>query len=140
MTGYNKALVLQGVRDELAEATRRADVAHQKARADWQSSAERIGKLRREALTIVATALAIDDDEERAQYLFPKGRMYNSPLNRLEDAGHPIPPEPERVVTHREKQLQNVIAIIESADAPTVTVADLRALGVLQFVAVPKGA
>ena len=140
MAGFNRDLILQGVRDELERATHTTDRLYDKSLAEWQAARSDQIKAKQqvgESLAAALDAIAPGDPDYSlaAVHLDKIARYSNSALSKAAQA---LPAMPQRKSSHRERALENVIAIIESHSEPTVTIADLRALGVLEYVRVPK--
>ena len=139
MAGFNRDLILQGVRDELERATHTQDRLFDKALAEWNLSRRQQEKARDEVHDAIAGASDAlqtkTPDFARVATLLDSIARYS---NSLSTAARELPAMPQRKRSHRERALENVIKIIESHSEPTVTISDLRALGVLEYVRVPK--
>ena len=141
MAGFNKDLILQGVRDELERATHTTDRKFDSTLAAWmQMRDDQRAARQRFAKTIEKAHQALtskDDDRFRvAHESVEKIGRYSSSDSYI--ASQELPAMPQRKTSHRERALENVIKIVESHSEATVTIADLRALGVLEYVRVPK--
>ena len=132
MASFNVDIVIGGVKDELTRATHSADNKFDADLAAWQERKSKIesarDKVRRALSKLVADELSI---QEKARILANLGGRYDSDV---EVAKSDIPVIPQRVRSSRERSLEHVIATLESSTDKTVTLTDLRAFGVLEFV------
>lgn len=132
MAGFNVDIVIGGVKDELTQATQSADQLYERDLTQWKKRKAYIemarDKVRRILVKTQDAGLSV---QEKAELLVEIGGRYDS---TSAIAAADIPAMPQRVQSARERGLGHVIATLESSDDKTVTVADLRGLGVLQFV------
>jgi hypothetical protein len=141
MAGFNKMIVLAGVRDELDRATHNADKKFDAELASWQSRKASIENARDKVRRLISK---LNDGDltikEKAELIYAaNGRGYGSD-GFTDTAKSDLPAIPQRNRTARERALTNVIAVVESHTEATISLADLRALGVLEFVKVSADA
>lgn len=131
MTGFNKAVVVEALKQKLGEESAAVNKRHADNIESWEAKRDEIQRAKKNTRQAVRD---LSDGrievEEFARRLNSK-RGYN---HWFEYAGEPVPPKPIRTASSREKGIERVISIIESSDSEVISIPDLRGLGVLDFV------
>jgi hypothetical protein len=141
MASFNKSIVLGGVRDELTRATQNADNKFDLELAAWnEARQESKASVKRAKATLAKVIAAGDDLAAVLEVIAPLRNDYNGYRESVLEtqlkvaAAEPSLIPPQRKRSARERALEHVIAIVESADGETISLTDLRGFGVMEFV------
>ncbi|ANP74496.1 hypothetical protein [Cryobacterium arcticum] len=141
MAAFNKSIVLGGVRDELTRATQNADNKFDIELAAWNTARQESKAAVKQAKATLAKVIAAGDDLAavlnavaplRNDYNGYRDSRFEAQLKAAAAAPSLVPPQRKR--SARERALEHVIAIVESADGETISLTDLRGFGVMEFV------
>jgi hypothetical protein len=125
MATFNKAVVVSALKAALEDATKATDAEHAQAIRDVEAR----NKSALEAKAWLDDIISGPDLRVMAKAL----SEWNN-RKKLDNAARDTEEVPERTEHARERRLKQVIEIVESSPNETVTVSDLRGLGVLEFV------
>lgn len=131
MSGFNKAVVVEALKQKLSEEVASGDRRHEDNVKEWEERRDEIQRAKKNTRQAVRDLTDGRIEVEEFATRLNSKRGYN---HWFERAAEVVPPKPKRVASTREKGIERVISIIGSSDSEVVSVADLRGLGVLDFV------
>lgn len=135
MAGYNKGVVLAVLEEKLSEAVAEADSRHSKDVASFEARRADIQRAKKNVRQAVRDLndgrIEVEEFAKRCN----SDRKYDHWFSK---AALSVGTAPTRVKTARERAFTRVVDLIKSTPAESLTIADLRALGVLSFVQFEK--
>lgn len=135
MAGYNKSVVLAVLEEKLQDAKDETDARHKqdvKAFENRRADIQRAKKNVRQAVRdLTEGKIEIEEFAERCN----ASRSYDHWFTR---AAQVVGSAPKRQESARERAFTRVLKVIRSNPAESLTIADLRSLGVLEFVKFDK--
>ncbi len=135
MAGYNRDVVLEVLEEKLREAKSTTDDVHARALArfeDRRAEIQRAKKNLRQAVRDLTDGrIEVEEFAKRCN----ANRSYDHWFTR---AAETVGVAPKRNPSPRERAFERVIKLIKSNAASSLTISDLRSLGVLDFVKFEK--
>ena len=134
MAGFSKEAVIQALEAQMVDYTQRADGAHASAVEAWEGQRKRIQRakknLRQAVRDLTEGRIEIEAFAKRIKE--SGGRGYRD--GWLDTAVLRVSSPPEREPSAVEKSIASAIALAKGAAGDTLTVTEMRQLGILDYV------
>lgn len=135
MAGFGKSAVIEALKGKHAEAVADADANHAKELKVWENDRAEIQKakknLRQAVRDLVDEKIEI---EAFAKRIKSSGEGVYRSLGWVDRAMRKVPVPPVRKPSHKEVALLSAIRLVESASGDSLSVTELRQLGILDYV------
>lgn len=134
MAGFSKEAVIQALEAQMVDYTQRADETHASVIEAWEKQRKRIQRakknLRQAVRDLTEGRIEIEAFAKRLNDSDDRGYRYGWTTT----AALQVPAPPKREPSAVEKSIASAIALVKGATGDTLTVTEMRQLGILDYV------